>query len=164
MDELSDDLAAWEGAGARARERSLRRQAEQSATLAGVLLDLAERGSDVAVRVVGAAGLRAGRISAVGTDFFVLGPCYIPMAAVASVRASDGTTVSGGRVVPQDSMVTLTLASALAELAEERPPVSIALDGGDAVQGELRAVGDGVLSIGSDQWVALDAVRVLTLV
>lgn len=159
MTDLSRQLAEWaaaEAAAERSRERWLRQQAEESATLAGVFVDMAERGSPVAVDLRGGAGTRGGAVTSVGADFAVIDDWFVPFAAVAAVR---GERVSGDRAVQAPG---LTFVGALARLAEDRVRVSVTLDGGNVVTGELRAAGDDVVTLTS-AWVATDAIRALRL-
>lgn len=160
MTDLSRQLAEWsaaEAAGQRARERSLRQQLLESATVAGLLVDMAEWGENVAVTLRGGAGTRTGVIRAVGADFFLIDRTFVPFSAVAVVR--HGTAISAGRTPSH----RLTLVSALARLAEDRPRVSVAVDGGDVVVDELQAASDEVLTLAAS-WIATSAVRSLTLV
>lgn len=149
-------LAAWvaEGrvdaaAAERARHRWLQRQAGEDATLAGVLMDLAERGRPVAVRSAG--GLTArGRIVALGADFVIVredrvGDVVVPFAAVATVRPTPGEPAPVGA---RPLALALTLAEALVELAAERPDVAVAA--GDELRGELRRAGRDTLTVALD--------------
>ena len=65
------EARARDAADSRVRERWLRRQAEDEAAFAGLLVDLAERG--VAVIVTTSGGRHhVGRVEAVGTDFVAM--------------------------------------------------------------------------------------------
>lgn len=156
---LAARLDAWladarvEGsADARARERWLHAAATADATFGGVLVDLAERGTTLAVSTTG--GRRHhGRLQVIGADFVALrGPSgaevLLALAAVASVRTAPLVEPAGGeRVVT----TALRLTEVLAELTAERARVVIvAGDGTDAVVGELRAVGYDVVTIRTD--------------
>ena len=159
MTDLSRQLAEWsaaEAAGERARERSLRQQLLESATLAGLLVDVAERNEPAAVVLRGGAGVRSGAVTSVGRDFVVLDRTLIPFEAIAVVRAE---AVSGSRAPSSQ----LSFAAAVARLAEDRPRVSVAVDGGDVVSGELQAAGDGLVAL-TTGWIAMAAIRSLTLV
>lgn len=158
MTDLSRQLAEWsaaEAAAERSRERSLRQQAAESATLAGLFIDMAERGETVAVVLAGTSGNRAGEVTSVGADFVVLDRTFIPFAAIASVR---GPKAAGDRTAHG-----LTFLAALSRLAEDRPDVAVTVDGGDVVSGELQAASDELLTL-STAWVPLGAVRALSLV
>lgn len=144
--------AADEAAAARARERWLRRAADEEATFAGVLLDLAERSAPVVVG--GRAGRRhRGLLRAVGVDFCAVrtadgADVVLPFAGIASVRPEPrAEPPSGDRAVRVD----VELAEALAVLAEERPRVLVVtLADADGVAGELRSVGRDVLVLRLD--------------
>ncbi len=139
-----------EAAADRARQRWLERQAAEEATIAGVLLDLAERGRPVTVRTVGGRTVR-GRVSALGADFvFVrearLGDVAVPLARVATVRASSGEDPAVGDRPPALAVV---FAEALSELAVDRPLVLVSV-AGDDIRGELRSAGTDVIAVAID--------------
>src|SRR5690606_26726235 len=157
----ADRFARWaaearveEAARARAREGWLRRQAEESASLTGVVAGVGGRGAPVTVHAR-AGGRHAGVVRAAGADVVVLragpgpgGEVLVPLAAVTSLRVGPGDgPVVGDR--PSD-------------LAAERPTVRVVTVGGDAVAGELQAVGRDVLVVapsgGGAAYVALGAV------
>lgn len=174
------DLARWTGeeradeaARSRMRERWLRRQAEEDARFAGVLLDLSEAGAGVAVRTTGGRTVH-GQVVAVAKDFCVVRHAgmatLLAFSAVATVRPEPGSRAgdaASGRAAP----VAATLVEVLAGLAGDRPRVRVVLDGGggDAVAGELRSVGADVVTLrldgGADSplYLPLAAVRELTL-
>jgi hypothetical protein len=141
-----------EAAASRARERWLRQVADESATFAGVLLDLAERGAPVVVQ--GRGGRRhRGTVLAVGVDFAALrteggADVLLAFSGIASVRPDDRLdTPSGDRVATFD----LGLAEAIAAVGADRPRVLLvtAADG-DGVAGELRSVGRDVVTLRLD--------------
>lgn len=156
---LAARLEAWvadarvEGsADARARERWLHAAAEADATFAGVLLDLAERRTPVAVTIRG--GRRHhGSLEVIGADFVALrtgggAEVLLVLTAITSVRTAPlvGATV-GERVVTTE----LRLSEVLAELTAERARVLlVSADGRDAVAGELQAVGYDVVRVRTD--------------
>ena len=156
---LAARLDAWladarvEGsADARAEERWLRAAADADATFAGVLLDLAERGVGIAVATVAGRRLH-GVVQVIGADFIgVRGPSgqevLVALAAIASVRTAPAVGVSAGeRVVTTD----LRLSDVLGELAVERARVQlVVLDAKDVVTGELRSVGQDVVTVRTD--------------
>jgi hypothetical protein len=137
-------------AAARARERSLRRQAEEEGTLAGVLADLAEAGVPVRVHVR-STGPFAGTVRAVGVDVVAVetgggpgGLALVALAAVSSVRAGAGArAVTGDRRVAS----SLRLADVVAELAAEREAVRVHTDDGQVVAGEARWAGQDVVML-----------------
>lgn len=140
-----DDARAHEHQRARATERHLRLVAEESATLLGSLLDLAERGTPV--RVTTSSGRRhVGPLQLVGQDFVVVADVWVALTAVGSVGTSTGSSVATGDRPALD----LYLVEALARLVPERPELAVVTVGGDVVAGQLRAVGADVLSIRLD--------------
>jgi hypothetical protein len=150
---LIDDLTRWlaearvdAAASSRARERWLRQQLESEATVAGVLLDLAEGGSTVVLQ--GAAGRRrGGAVTAVADDFCVLRApdrrqsLHVYDAITAIVPLGSSAPAAGGRPATLD----MTFAEALAVLAEERRRVLLVSRSADVLSGELRSVGRDVL-------------------
>ena len=151
---LADERAS-EAARTRSRERNLRASALTDATLPGVLLDLAERGTRVSLRTVFGRSL-AGHVSFVAQDGIVLdgvmGTSYVRFDGIASFRGATGrplTEPSGGRRPPRAT----TLVTLLAELAPERPRVAAAVTGERVLlSGELRAVGTDVITISANDW------------
>jgi hypothetical protein len=139
-------------AGARTRERWLQTAAEADATFSGVLLDLAERGSDLALSTVG--GRRHhGRIEVIGVDFFALrlatgSELLVAMRGVSAVRTAPlADPAVGERIHPTD----LCLADVLVELAADRTRVLLVpADGAESVAGELRSVGLDVVTVRTD--------------
>jgi hypothetical protein len=156
-EDLSSRLARWaadaradDAAAARARERWLRRQAEEDATTAGLLVDLAERADPVSLALRGGRECR-GVIVAVGTDFCAVrrpngDDALVPFAALAAVRV-DGTRTAA---TARRSGVVLRLSDALAALVPERPDILVATEGNEPWRGELRAVGWDLLSMRLD--------------
>lgn len=159
------DLAAAQ----RTRERWLEEVAAQEATLVGVLVDLAERRSVVALATTDGRRHR-GVIGSVGADFVAVraaaGPdVLISLSALAAVRTlPDDAPVAGDRVV----LVHLTLAEVLSELAADRERVAV-LAGTEHVAGELRSVGADVVVLRTDgappasAYLSLRTVREVTL-
>ena len=156
--------AAADAATARARERWLGQEASESATLTGVLVDLAERGETVTVAT--RSGQWTGRVTGVGRDFCVVAAAaatIVALPAVVSVSAGrvrpgggagpgrtggapGGADVAGDRAGPLD----LDLESVMALLASERSPVRLVLAGGSAVVGTLWGSGDGIVACRPD--------------
>lgn len=157
------EARARDAVDARVRERWLRRQAEEEATFAGLLVDLAER--QVGVVVTTTANRRhAGVVEAVGADFVALhGPAgrtaIVALASVASVAsvASLGTGGPGdgrrraltGRDDRASRSLTVSLADVLAHAAANYPRVQVHA-GTAIVVGELRTVGADVISVHTD--------------
>jgi hypothetical protein len=149
---LGDDERSDRAARARSREHWLRRQANEEATLAGVLVDLAERGDRVAVATV--AGRRhRGWLHSVGADFCTLlgddaQQVVVRHGALASVRPEPGQPFAGG-----DRQVVggRTLADHLATLADHRPRVLVTTIAPDeSIGGVLVSVGRDVLVVALD--------------
>src|SRR4051812_45386845 len=91
VDELGhmlDDERLAERATARRRERLLGQAAEETATLAGALVDLAEAADVVTVRTADA-GVHRGVVTLVGADFCVLdstaGEVWLALSAVTTI-------------------------------------------------------------------------------
>ena len=152
-DDPTAPLAQWVAEGrvddaARDRERRrwLDRQAEEDASLTGALLELAELGRPVLLHTLAGAALR-GPIVTVGTDVVILRPetggeTYVPVAAVATVRAADCTIVRGDH--PPSTEITLH--DLLVELAADQPDVVIRI-GAQELAGRLRSAGHDVIAI-----------------
>jgi hypothetical protein len=151
--ELLEEERAADRSTARGRERHLRRVAEEGASLAGALLDLAERGSSVTIRTEGGR-VHHGVVVGVGEDFCVVrgagsSDTYLRVGALATVRPQHGerhAPATGDRRAPRD----IRLVELLATVAAERPRVAIVVRGGEAVAGELRAVGTDVVTLRLD--------------
>jgi len=143
---------------ARQRERWLRRQAEDEAAFAGLLLDLAERQVTVVATTTG--GHRhIGRVEAVGADFAAMtGPqgriTLLAVAAVATVsrtRAGDPRSPEGiaRRSPDTPPAVMVTMADVIGHAVERRPRVRL-FAGVTGVGGELRALGADVVTVYTD--------------
>lgn len=151
--ELLDEGRAGEGVAARGRERALRQVAEEEAGLAGTLVDLAERGSAVAVRTE-AGRAHHGVAVAVGSDYCVVradtgAEVHLHLSAIATVRPHPGerhVAAAGDRRAPFD----LRLLEVLGRAAAERNRVTLVTRGGDVVAGRLLAVGADVVSVRLD--------------
>jgi len=168
--QLGADLSEWVGrllVADAAHERSegywLRRQAAEEGTFAGVLADLAERRIPVVVHL-GNGRRHRGVIRALGADFVLLGAgerdVLVRVDAIGAIRTLPHAPVTlGDRPVAG----TLTLAEALAAMADDRPRLLlVGADATEAVSGELRAVGRDVLHLrvdgGGSTYVALASV------
>jgi len=137
-----------DAARTRARERALRAAATTDATLAGVIVDLAERAEPVAVRTTAGRSL-TGRLLAVARDAVALeaadATTYIPLSAIVVLRAR---TRRADEPAGSRSMPAVSLAAVLAALAPERPTVGLMVAGDPTMwRGELRAVGADVLTL-----------------
>ena len=164
MDGL-DDLERWaadararEAADARVRERWLRSQSEEEASLAGVLLALAERRQTVVVTTVGGRRHR-GVVTGVGVDFAALeAPAgtttLVALTGLADVRAvEDGmrprATAAGAGDDDRRGAFGVRLGDVLAQAAGQRPRISLHA-GAAPVVGDLRAMGSDVLTVRTD--------------
>jgi hypothetical protein len=150
--ELLDEGRASAGQAGRARERALRQAAEEEASLAGTLVDLAERRSRVVVRTeTGRA--HAGVVESVGGDYCVVrsdagAAAHLRLEAIATVRPAPGerhVPASGDRRAAADVL----LLEALGRVAHQRPQVALVTRGGDVVVGTLRAAGADVVTVWS---------------
>lgn len=150
LERWAADARVDEAARARARERWLRRQAEDETSLSGVAADLRDAATPVTVGT--SSGRRhAGAVRVVGADFLGLGPAegrgpdvVVPFAALESVRTLPGVpAVVGDRPVETASR----LMDVLIGLAEERQAIQVVAGSGDVVGGVLAAVGQDVLTV-----------------
>ena len=151
LERWAADARAREAADARVRERWLRAQAEEEATLAGVLLALAERRAAVMLSTVPGRRHR-GVVSGVGVDFAVLRgeggtSTLVALGAIADVRVVDGGR--GAHTTGAEAALGVRLADVLAQAAGQRPRVAVQA-GATAIVGDLRAVGSDVLTVRSD--------------
>jgi hypothetical protein len=181
VDGFLADLARWTAAArvddavtSRTRERWLRQQAAEGARFAGVALDLAERGGGVVIRT-GTGRTLHGRIVALARDFCVVrhdggAATFVALAAVATLRPEPGSQAREA-ASERAGALDADLADVLAGLAGDRPRVRIVVEGGgEAITGELRAVGVDVASVRLDGeppqtvYVQLGSLRELTLV
>ena len=157
---MLDDLERWaagaraqEAAEARVRERWLRQAAEEQASFAGLLVDLAEDGRPVAVTTT--AGRRHhGPVLAVGIDFVAVGGpegrlTLLATGAVAEVRPAAGSRRPRPPGATGRQPLEVLLAEVLAQAVANRPRVAVVL-GSVTVVGELRAVGTDVVTVRTD--------------
>jgi hypothetical protein len=154
LDRWVADARIDDAARRRTSERWLRQQAEEEASFAGVLVDLAERGAVVTVHVGTQPGrAHRGLISLVGRDFVRVevpgaGAVLVASAMVSSVRIDRaGTPVTGDRAVTTQ----LALAEVLTGLAAERERALFVPAGGWApVCGTVESVGQDVVVVRTD--------------
>lgn len=137
-----------EAARARARERWLRRQAEEDATVAGVLADMLDAATPVTVHTRGG-HTHAGVVRAVGVDFLALGPVdrragqvVLPLAAVGSVRSRAGAPVVVG---DRPAVGSTRLQDVLAGLGVDGTHVRVMTVDGETLSGVVRSVGRDVV-------------------
>jgi hypothetical protein len=135
----------------RTRERWLRQQAAESATLAGVLTDLAERRAEVSVAT--RSQRLSGQVVGVAEDFCVLEERSGAGALVALEHLSSVSATGGDRVGGNDAAgarrppLSLRLADALSLLAGDRSPVLVTVTSGERVLGQLVAVGADLITM-----------------
>jgi hypothetical protein len=146
---LLDDARSDELAQSRARERWLRQQATEDATLVGTLFDLAEAAIAVSVALRG--GRRHdGTIEGLGTDVVVLDErgdhVAVRLAAAVTIRPQPGRA-AGPATGARAAALDLTFVELLARLAPDRPDVALALITGDLVTGALIATGSDVVTV-----------------
>lgn len=149
LERWAADARAREAADARVRERWLRAQAGEEASLAGLLLALAERQEAVVVTTTSGRRHR-GTVAGVGGDFAAIEVAggtttLLSLASVADVRVVEGpgTTTSGA------AALGARLADVLAQAAGQRPRVSVQA-GANPVVGDLWSVGRDVLTVRTD--------------
>lgn len=129
----------------------LARQAEESATFPGVLVDLAERGRPVVVATTDGRTWRGVPI-AVGRDVVVLDDdggraVLVRLGAIGWVRPQPGDGAPRlGRVATGD----VSLAELLADVAPNRPRAVLVAGGAEPVTGELRAASTEVVEVRLD--------------
>lgn len=139
----------------RSRTRSLAAQAASTGTWEGLLVNLAERGAAVLVAIGG--DRLNGRLVGVGHDFCVLrhtGGWPILVASTHIDALSPDTEPAGAPGLASGMMpagerrapIGMSLAAALATLADERAPVTIRV-GAEMIEGDLVSVGEDVLSL-----------------
>jgi hypothetical protein len=156
-DDFTGRLARWaaearadDAATTRARERWLRQQATESATLAGILVDAAEQGAAVTVYAVGGT-VHRGRLTAVGRDVLALHTrhgevAYVALAAVEAVATGEAGEPTGAR----EPASAIDLAGVFGDLAAERLPVCLTTRGGTRWSGVVTAAGADVATLRPD--------------
>jgi hypothetical protein len=153
LERWAAEARVTEAAATRARERWLRQQAGEGATVAGTLVDLAEREATVVVATRHGRRHR-GRVTAVAADFVVLAPDAGGVVLVAlDAVTSFGEAGPAASRPPGDrpAAVDVTLAVALAGLAGERPAVAVVPSGAaEAVRGDLVGAGVDVVTVRPD--------------
>ena len=132
----------------RGRTRSMAQQQRELATFAGLCVDLAERGHEVALATA-AGHLHRGRVTSVGRDVIALsttaGVVWVRASAIRWLRTDPHLDLlpAGDR---RDSGADLV--SALVDLQARRSEVSVSMDGiAESVRGELVNVGSDVATV-----------------
>jgi hypothetical protein len=146
---LLDRARAERAAAGRRRQRSLTRQATESATLAGALLDLAERRRPVRVTLVGGRS-HSGVLRAVGEDFVVLEARLgrrIVLATAAVVTVGDVGHAVLAAATGDRRPDAVRFVDVLADLAEGEGPVLIGTTAAPPFRAEIVAVGLDVLLV-----------------
>jgi hypothetical protein len=133
-----DDRLSAASAAARSRRRWLGQLASESATLAGILLTLAERGDTVTIR--SGPWTHEGRLRSVTTALAVM---ELPSGDVALLPTAAITVVEAAAAVADDRLPGggPDLGAVLASLVPERPPLRLLLADGMDVAGTLVGLG-----------------------
>jgi hypothetical protein len=153
LERWAADARAREAAEARVRERWLRAQAAEEASLAGVLVALAERRETVVLTT--APGRRhRGIVTGVGVDFVAIeSPAgmatLVALGVVADVRVAEEARTVATTGDADGGALGVRLADVLAQAAGQRPRVSVHA-GTASVVGELRSMGADVLTVRAD--------------
>jgi len=159
LERWAADARVREAADARVRERWLLAQAAESASLAGLLLTLAERQETVVVATV--AGRRhRGVVTGVGEDFVAIEAqsgviALVSLSGVGDVRVAEVATRPGSRRAATTgdrlgrASLGARLGDVLAQAAGGRPRILVQT-GAASVVGDLLAVGVDVLTVQTD--------------
>jgi len=147
------EARAAEAVEARMQERWLRTQAEESSTLTGTLVGLAESAAPVVVTTTGSRR-HIGVVAMVGNDFVGLRRAdeqvvLISIAALASVEPSDSARPRTADAEPQPAASGVSLRHVLASAVGDRTRLQVHCDGTTLV-GELVAVGLDVVTLRKD--------------
>lgn len=152
LERLAAETRADDAAASRRRTAWLGRQAEEEATFAGVLLDLADRDRAVVLHTQ-SGRVHRGWIEAVGTDFVGVRTAtghrtFLRLDTVATVRGQQAEVDTTG---DRPLVVEADLTTLLRSLGPSRPRVVLVVgSGGASVSGELRWVGLDVLAVRLD--------------
>ncbi|MBI2704761.1 MAG: hypothetical protein HYX32_05665 [Actinobacteria bacterium] len=149
---LAAETRADDAAASRRRVAWLGRQAEEEATLGGVLLDLSERARPIAVQTA-SGRVHRGWVEAVGEDFVAVRTesgtdALVRFDGVGSVRSQPGGAITTG---DRPLVVDASLVTVLRSLGPWRPRLVLCTGPkAEAVAGELRWVGADVTAIRLD--------------
>lgn len=166
LEQWAADARVREAADARVRERWLRAQAAEEASLAGILLSLAERRETVVVATV--AGQRhRGVLTGVGEDFVAIRALsgtltLMALSGLGDVRVAEHVAAAEHVAPPRPharpaatgdrpvrGALGARLGDVLAQAAGGRPRIVVQA-GTASVVGDLRAVGLDVLTVHTD--------------
>ena len=152
LDGLVVSELAKAAADSRMRARALLQQAVEGASFAGVLLDAAEQGLRVELRLVSGRAVR-GDISVVGSDFCALRSAashahYVATGAIVQIRVEARALAATG---DREQASERTLDQIVREMAGRRGRVGVVVAGStEALSGELRSCGLDVCTLGLD--------------
>jgi hypothetical protein len=152
---LLDAARADEAARARSGERWLRQQAEEDATFARLLGDLARRSLPVSLHTTGGR-VHQGRVETVGVDFCTVRTLggveiHVRLAAVGMVRPQTGVRHDLAPPAGEaEAGAEQTLVHVLARAAEDRPRVHVVVGASEVISGELERVGSDVATLRLD--------------
>lgn len=163
---FTDQARRDDAAETRRREQWLRRQAEEDGTFHGLLVDLTERRAALAVHTSAGRVVR-GHPVVLGLDFVAIagpqqGTTLVPLAMVVGVSPEPGSAPSVG---DRPEATAATFAGALADLATDRPHVSIHTGPAGSTAGTLWSTGRDFATVRSssgDLYVPFAAVNDLT--
>ena len=167
LERWAADARVEEAVRRRVRERWLAQQAQEEATLLGVLADLAERGANLVFHL-GTGRTQHGRVRVIGRDFVAVaagedptareGEVLLALDQVTAVRSRPGEHLAVG---DRPTTSRLTLTEVVIGLAAERERVLLGLVGGhDVVRGTLWSVGQDVATVRVDDEPSAAAVYV----
>jgi len=164
---FTDEVRRADAVASRRREMWLRRQAEDEGTFHGLLVDLAERQGTLAFHTPAGRVVR-GRPVTLGADFIAIsgapdGTALVPLPMVQAVSPEPGATTSVG---DRPETTSATFASTLADLAADRPPVTVHTTAAVRVAGRLWSTGRDfgvVRAPAGDTYVPFSAVNDITL-
>jgi hypothetical protein len=148
--ELLDESRTADAAARRERERWLRHQAEEGATLAGTLVDISEQAMPVTLRTTSGRTHQC-HVTAVGGDFVAVQAAsgqqiLVRIDAITVVRPQPGGW--GGPTGDRPGPVATTLVTQLADMVERRPRLLFVFPGGaEQLGGDLLAVGNDVATV-----------------
>lgn len=136
---------------ARERARWAARRAEEDATFAGALVDLAERRAVVRLQVRGGHEL-VGTPVALGPDCVAVstaqGRAFVRLRHLTAIRSLPGQgLVPSGTPAAAARAITRTLHDVVCDATAERADVHLLLDDGRIARGTLRAMGVDVLTL-----------------